>query len=163
MNIKDMLYFLGKMFEGGLYKWLAGILAGIIAYLFPTETLQKLAISTGVAVILDTFTAIIAQLSVGAKISSAKMMRLFSKVAGYASALLLVASIRYAFPELGLVDMGLMGGLLTFIFLTESVSILENLNTMNIKLPLGFSKRLKAIFETKTNESEYHSNEGAIK
>lgn len=161
---REIFYFVAKLFDGGFFKWLAGIIAAIVSYLFPTEAIQKLAISAGLVILLDTATGLLANLTEGAKISSGKFARLFSKLIGYLSILALGAIVHYSLPMLDTSPYypgyaGFAGALLTFIILAESISILENLVTLKIKLPFGLTERLKAVFESKIKEIDYNPDE----
>ena len=127
-----------------LTKLLVAIVGGMIGFALPTEAAKTTALCAMALVGFDFITAVIAvSKDPKQKIESSKMSRTISKIVLYAAMLAVIAVATRNLPGVGGEDgsNGVLGftvmGVLGWVCLTESISILENITRAGIILPPG--------------------------
>lgn len=134
---------LGKLFaDVAPVKVSLSILSAIVAYFLPTEAQQAAGLAAAYCIVLDTVTGVVAARVSGKPITSAKLGRVLVKLLAYASVLSVVATAVNHVPGANVAQGPSVTGVLTFILLTESVSILENVRLMGLVLPFGLESWL---------------------
>lgn len=123
-----------------------GALAG---YALPTQAMQQAAWACLYLVLLDTLTGVVAVVcerergETGAPISSARFGRVLVKLLAYFSVVSVVAIGNNAIPGAKELEGASVTAVLTYIVVTEGISVLENVQRMGFKVPLGIDKWLK--------------------
>lgn len=116
--------------ESTAWKWIIAAGAGIADYVLGTDVLRASFLGMLTLVALDTVTGVLAARLTGTKITSAKFGRLLVKILAYCSVLLVVAIVGKNIAGLGQWHGPTCTAVLTAIILTESISIIENVNLM---------------------------------
>lgn len=138
-------------------KLLVALVRAVIGFCLPTGAAQTAAVCAGSLICLDFLTALVAVARTPElRIESAKMRRSFSKIVAYGSLVAIVAILSRNIPGLaGASDEknGVLGftvtGVLGWVMLTESLSILENITRAGILLPPGLREWLQRIIGSK--------------
>lgn len=150
MTFADLHYTFSRLFSQVEIKTLAGLGAGAVAYLVPTEAAQSLYIGAGLLILLDTVTGLWASYLTGKAIKSAKMARLGTKVIGYGSVVIVAAVATNAHPSFAGMREIAVCSVLGFVLATEGLSVLENVSKMGLKVP----KRLREALRGARDESQ---------
>jgi len=128
--------YIGQLVFGGIGKWLIAVIAGLIGYLLPTPAVQNAFIGTGVLIVVDMFTAIVAAAATKEHITSAKFGRTVMKLFAYSSATLSLSLLVKSVPELQKFQEAVVIGVLTLVMIRETYSILENVARMGYRFEL---------------------------
>ena len=114
--------------------WGAGV-ASLLDYLLPLEASRELALAAGVLVLLDTATGVWAAFVSGRRVSSARFSRVFSKLLGYGSVMVVCGVATHVAPGAEALQPLAVSAVLGFVTMTEGISILENVGRMGVKAP----------------------------
>lgn len=127
--------YLAKMWgDVPVLKWGAALLAVSCEYLFGTVIVRNMAFAAFGLMFLDTITGFVAATSTGHPITSAKLSRILVKVVAYGASIIVVAVVTQHVPGINAAHHAVVTIVLTWIMLTEAVSILENV------VKMGFTK-----------------------
>jgi toxin secretion/phage lysis holin len=146
-GMKDISYlgaYIGKLtVDAAVVKWPVAFAMGIVNYFLPSENLVEAGIGALCLIIFDTLTGICAAWQTGKAISSAKFGRVLVKLLGYGSVLAVSAIVSRNLPGLEEFKAAGAATVLTLAIATESISVLENVRLMGIKIPSFLEDALK--------------------
>lgn len=130
-------------------KAIVAFCGAIVGFALPTEATRTTALCAMALVAFDFITALIAVMrDPKLRVESAKAARTLSKVFAYSALLAVVSITTRQIPAGPDSSNGLLGftvmGVLGWICLTESISILENITRAGILLPPGLREWLNA-------------------
>lgn len=131
-----------------LFKLIMSLSSAAIGFAFPTEAARTAAVCAMVLIVFDFLTAIIAVMrDKSLRIESAKAARTLAKVLAYSAVIAIVAIATRQVTGGPDDNNGVLGftvmGAVSWICLTESISILENITRAGILLPPGLREWLE--------------------
>lgn len=119
-----------------LLKWPMAVGMGLVEYILPGRQIQEAAVAVLALIVLDTVTGLWAARVKGIAITSARMGRVFTKLLGYGSVLVVIAAATRHVPGIGSTQEVAAALVLGLIIATEGVSVLENCLKMELSLPV---------------------------
>ena len=129
--------------EAATFKISMAAVGAGIAYLFPTEAIRESLFGAGFLLVVDSVTGIWASLVTGKPIESKRAVRVISKIVGYAAAAATVSVAFKLLPPLADFREQAINAVVWLVIATEAISILENVNTMGVRLPKWLHAALK--------------------
>lgn len=138
------------------WKPLAGAVAAAFAYLFPDQTTADAVIGAGLLVGLDLITGTAAALSLTTWDGSCGLRRTVNKVLSYLAVIAVCAVVTRNVSGMAQYHAVSVTGVLTLIILTESVSILENVQKLGVTLPFGLGEVLTRRLADEDRDKENH-------
>lgn len=144
MRFNHLLDPVSKLFlDAWEYKALASALVSFIGFFLPSEQLRSMALGAFTLVILDTLSGAAVAIKKGVPFSSGKFSRVLSKLMLYSAVVGGSAVVTRFVP--GMSDYQQIGvvAVLTFVMITELISIFENAAAYGLKLPKGILSALQ--------------------
>jgi len=141
--------------EGAFWKVLAAVPAGVAAYLWPTDALERLAVGCGVMFLIDWLAGLMLAVQ-ERKVSSAGFLRVFVKLVAYGCYMGVAATLPVLVPVEALQEYRwvpisvVMSGL----GVNDAISVLEKLKRLGIGVDKRLVKLLMARLESGTEDGK---------
>lgn len=124
-------------------KAIGAFFGGMVGYLFPSPAAYAAACGAAALICVDTVTGFWAAIVTGKKVSSAKFVRVITKIIGYGSCVI-VAAVATKSTGTDHIQGALVTGVGVFVIATEGISILENVAKMGLEPPTWLLNFLRA-------------------
>lgn len=144
MRMHDITNSTVRMFaDASITKSIAGIFGAVVAYVFPTAAIQDAAIGAAVLLVIDSITGIWASVVNDRPLESRRFARILSKLIGYSASAIAVSIAFRLLPPLTEFRESAVTAIFWIVIATESISILENVDAMGVRLPKWLSAMLR--------------------